>query len=301
MAKRRDPLEIRARWMIELQEAGWDWVDVFEIMSRSNLPPPGPVPRKPGTETVVVPLKPRYSAPYRPSATSKPSDHIQPPKPKDRPATPKAEEQEGIGDALPERNDRDGVDHVPTSMGKRRGRPPKTDTGSASKEEMPERCPIGDCPSNQEQGKVRFRCRRRGTYRHRASGETNQRWECLCCGRSFTRHMEAGDNRLRKPEINEPLIRLLGSGVSIRQCAKELGVSLTTVEHRIAWLERDKPIANRVRKIHGRDHRGGPEPIPFCAETVRRMVAEGKREREIAAHFGVTPAAVYQWRYRGKF
>lgn len=111
-------------------------------------------------------------------------------------------------------------------------------------EETPGRCPRSECPSNATPPAGDFRCRRRGTYTHRATGETTQRWECLCCGRTFTKHNEAGDNGQRKADINHTLFNLLCSGMTMRRAAKVLGVSRHTVEKRAAWL------AARAREAH---------------------------------------------------
>lgn len=111
-------------------------------------------------------------------------------------------------------------------------------------EDSPKRCPRDECPSNGGQSPDAFRCRKRGNYTHRATGETSQRWECLCCGRTFTRHNEAGDRWQRKSDINRTLFDLLCSGMTMRRAAKVLGVSRHTVERRAAWLSRKARAAH---------------------------------------------------------
>src|SRR5213594_1743589 len=95
----------------------------------------------------------------------------------------------------------------------------------------PERCPWRSCPRHaRPEGRffVRF-----GSYRCDSSPFRIPRFRCKGCGRTFSSQTFRAEYRLRKPWIDLGVLVDLVSGVSLRQSARTLGVSLGTVEERL--------------------------------------------------------------------
>lgn len=134
MTNKRDPIEIRTRWMIELQRAGWSNEEVLEIMSRSELPPEGPVPIKPGSPPFFVPLRARPFVPPRPeagalveptqAATRKEKERPVPAE-RGRGRPPKAREEKIVSGMEASSESRAQAREIAASPKRGRGRPPK--------------------------------------------------------------------------------------------------------------------------------------------------------------------------------
>ena len=92
----------------------------------------------------------------------------------------------------------------------------------------PERCPWRSCPRH-ARPKPRFFVRF-GSYRADSSPFRIPRFRCKSCRRTFSSQTFRVEYRLRKPGIDEKVLRDLVSGVSLRQSARTLGVSRGTVE-----------------------------------------------------------------------
>ncbi|MCI0372753.1 MAG: hypothetical protein L0214_15580, partial [candidate division NC10 bacterium] len=94
----------------------------------------------------------------------------------------------------------------------------------------PERCPWRSCPRHANPTPRFFV--RYGSYRSRSSSFRIPRFRCRTCRRTFSSQTFQLEYRLRKPWVDGWLLRDFVSGVSLRQSARTLGLSLSTVEAR---------------------------------------------------------------------
>lgn len=100
---------------------------------------------------------------------------------------------------------------------------------------------------------------RHGTYVRKSDSRHIGRFRCHPCRRSFSRATGTLNFGQKKRRINYPLLQLLASCVSMRACARLLGVSRNTVALRLGylgelarqkeqrWFERCFPKADRVQ------------------------------------------------------
>lgn len=75
-----------------------------------------------------------------------------------------------------------------------------------------------------------------GTFHRRCDSRKIQRFRCLLCRRTFSNATRQSCYRQRKRKVNEPLRRLLCSGVSLRRSAKLLHLSRRTVARKLIFL-----------------------------------------------------------------
>ena len=101
---------------------------------------------------------------------------------------------------------------------------------------IPPRCPYPTCDQHVSP-RPRF-WRRRGCYHPRCRTEPVPRFRCSSCGRSFSRQTFRHDYRDRRPECNELLFVMLISGVSLRQCGRNLSLSARAVQLKMRKLSR---------------------------------------------------------------
>jgi transposase-like protein len=81
--------------------------------------------------------------------------------------------------------------------------------------------------------------RKKGYFVKRSTrAERIQRYRCLDCGRSFSDQTRRLTYRERKPHVDQPIYRLLNSGMSQRRCAFILGVARKTVARKLVRLGR---------------------------------------------------------------
>lgn len=107
----------------------------------------------------------------------------------------------------------------------------------------PAKCPNVDCPTRKKPF-PEFDYRKRGSFPHKRTGKTVQRWQCKTCGRTFSQRTEAEDKQQRRPDINKKLMGLLCSGVTLRRAAELLDVTYNTIRRKFLWL------AERSREAH---------------------------------------------------
>lgn len=100
----------------------------------------------------------------------------------------------------------------------------------------PERCPWRSCARHADPSPGFFV--RYGSYRSRVSPFRIPRFRCRTCGRTFSYQTFQLEYRLRKTRFDEVLLRDFASGVSLRQSARTLGLSLSTVEARFVLFGR---------------------------------------------------------------
>jgi len=99
----------------------------------------------------------------------------------------------------------------------------------------PPYCPYEDCEAH---CRAPFSWRRRGTYRRKVDGRDVQRFECLHCHRRLSTQTFRVDYRLRLPRLHFLVFQGLVSKTTLRQMARNLGVTRWTVEHRLELLGR---------------------------------------------------------------
>ena len=88
----------------------------------------------------------------------------------------------------------------------------------------PPRCPNRHCISH-TQPKPDF-CKLHGFYHPKCRSHPVPRFRCLDCRRTFSRQTFRADFRDHKPYKNQELVKLMISGVGLRQSARILGMSL---------------------------------------------------------------------------
>src|SRR5262245_66287204 len=98
----------------------------------------------------------------------------------------------------------------------------------------PERCPWRSCARHANPTPYFFV--RYGSYRSRVSPFRIPRFRCRTCRRTFSSQTFQLEYRLRKPWVDTWLLRDFVSGVSLRQSARTLGLSLKTVEARFVRI-----------------------------------------------------------------
>ncbi len=84
----------------------------------------------------------------------------------------------------------------------------------------------------------------RGSYVTKHDRQRVPRYQCKKCKMTFGSRRFSPIARQHKPAANTPLGHLLSSGVTLRRCAKVLGVTRVTVARKFAWL------AERARVKH---------------------------------------------------
>jgi hypothetical protein len=100
---------------------------------------------------------------------------------------------------------------------------------------MRPKCPQFQCPCV-EQGPDFGHWRTHGRFFRRCDSRTVFRWRCLNCGKTASQATLHPCYRQHKRRVNQPLFRLLCSGVSLRRSARLLRVHRTTVTRKFRFL-----------------------------------------------------------------
>jgi transposase-like protein len=93
---------------------------------------------------------------------------------------------------------------------------------------QPPRCPNPTCSRHRSPEPGFFR--RRGFYWPACRAHPVPRFTCRSCGRGFSRQSFRSDYRDHRPDLNAGLLRLLASGLGLRQSARLLGLSRRCTE-----------------------------------------------------------------------
>lgn len=96
-------------------------------------------------------------------------------------------------------------------------------------------CPFEACSSGRSSA---TRIHRRGHYRIARTNQKVRRYFCTSCRHSFSHRTRSLDYGHKKRDLNLKIASLLVKGVTLRDCARELGVSYTTVYRKFLWLRR---------------------------------------------------------------
>lgn len=110
-------------------------------------------------------------------------------------------------------------------------------------ESAPPRCPYPTC-SNHRSPAGRFYWRY-GNYRPSCRSTPVSRFRCRSCRRSFSWQTFRHDRCDKRPECNEPLFRLLTSGVGLRQCGRLLDLCVSAVQKKLGKLGRTCELLHR--------------------------------------------------------
>jgi len=100
----------------------------------------------------------------------------------------------------------------------------------------PPRCPHRSCPCHLHP--TPGFCRPHGSYHPKCRPRPVPRFFCLTCQRTFSRQTFRADYRDHRPDLNVRLVRLLSSGIGLRQTARVLGLSLRCTELKFRKLAR---------------------------------------------------------------
>lgn len=92
----------------------------------------------------------------------------------------------------------------------------------------PPRCPYRRCEAHADPPP--FFWRRHGSYPVKCRAHRVPRFRCTSCGRTFSRQTFRADYHDHRPDLNARLFELLASGVGLRQCARNLGLSWRCTE-----------------------------------------------------------------------
>ena len=96
---------------------------------------------------------------------------------------------------------------------------------------IPPRCPHRHCGAHQHPRGVWFL--RRGYYKPKCRRTPVPCFRCRVCGRGFSRQTFRHDYRDHRPFSNAPLLRLLVSGISLRQAARLVALDIHAVQRKL--------------------------------------------------------------------
>lgn len=115
-----------------------------------------------------------------------------------------------------------------------------------------------NCPSVNLCGKENIV--RDGRYYRRSESRWIQRFRCRSCGTRFSHATGTLEFGQRKRRVNPQLRRLLCSGVSMRRCARILGINKNTVERKLIYLAKK---AQRSHEHFLKERRGQVTHLQF--------------------------------------
>ena len=98
----------------------------------------------------------------------------------------------------------------------------------------PPRCPRPDCAAHRDPVGQWFL--RQGSYQPKCRRSPIPRFRCRHCRRGFSRQTFRYDYRDHAPGCNVPLLRLLTSGVGLRQSARVLAIDIHAVQRKLTKL-----------------------------------------------------------------
>ncbi len=93
---------------------------------------------------------------------------------------------------------------------------------------QPSFCPHSDCPAHNDPPSNHFL--RYGSYRAKCRSQRVPRFRCRTCSRTYSRQTFRLSYRDHKPHLNLALLRLLTSGIGLRQSARVLKLSRRCLE-----------------------------------------------------------------------
>ena len=106
----------------------------------------------------------------------------------------------------------------------------------------PPRCPHRTCRQHKKPDRDFYVCF--GTYHPKCRPQPVQRYRCNTCRRTFSRQTFRADYRDRRPDLNQQLFLYMGTGIGLRQTARNLGLSLRATEQKF------RKIARHLRRLN---------------------------------------------------
>ena len=100
----------------------------------------------------------------------------------------------------------------------------------------PPRCPRPSCPRHRNPRHDFYQPH--GSYHPKCRPRPVPRFRCKTCGHTFSRQTFRADYHDHRPDLNVRLVRLLASGLGLRQSARLLGLSLRCTELKFRKLAR---------------------------------------------------------------
>jgi transposase-like protein len=90
------------------------------------------------------------------------------------------------------------------------------------------KCPISSCKSTS--------VKRHGYFRIKRTNSIIRRYRCKTCNKTFSSRTTSPDYRHKKRDLNAPLLSLLAKGVTLRDCARFLGITYKNTYRKFLWL-----------------------------------------------------------------
>lgn len=107
---------------------------------------------------------------------------------------------------------------------------------------QPPCCPREACPSRTSA--TPFTWIRKGSFRRGCDQRVVPRFRCRACGRTFSLQTFRFERGLRRPELTQPIFDAFVAKTTMRQCARTLPCSRSTVESRL------RRLARHARAVH---------------------------------------------------
>lgn len=103
---------------------------------------------------------------------------------------------------------------------------------------QPPFCPRFDCPAHHVEDPQAFRYQRFGTFQRKCDGRVVPRFRCVTCGRTFSLQTFATSYWLKRPDLQVPIAAQSVAGSALRQIARTLRCSHSTVHAQVNRLGR---------------------------------------------------------------
>ena len=133
---------------------------------------------------------------------------------------------------------------------------------------QPPRCPYRRCDQHSAPRPGFFA--RKGYYHPLCRARAVPRFRCRSCGRGFSRQTFRSSYRDHRPDLNQRLFMSIGTGIGLRQTARNIGLSRSCTELKF------RKIARHMRR-QNINLRGPLKPgacllcaLPRSAATLRR-------------------------------
>jgi len=125
---------------------------------------------------------------------------------------------------------------------------------AAEREFVPPFCPHPTCPFHRRGDHRHWRFARRGYRRVQRAPGRIRRFRCSSCGGWFSSSTFREDYWTKRPGLSAAVYDLIADGKGLRQAARTLRVSPTTVKRRQRWLARQALLAHLqlMRRLQGR-------------------------------------------------
>ena len=125
---------------------------------------------------------------------------------------------------------------------------------------------------------------KKGYYKTKHNHQPVPRYKCKTCGVYFSSQAFSVTWRQHKPQVNDPIMKLLCSGVSLRRTAKLTGVCKRTMARKLVWLGGQARTAHQYLGNRKRSFRASGQRRPVTQWVSPNGVRQPPRDG--ARHFG---------------